>query len=41
MKSFGNIHEDNTGEWLKSGACELGYQHMTDMDFFNAVAKQK
>jgi hypothetical protein len=27
IKSFENIDEDNTEEWLQTDACELGIQH--------------
>jgi hypothetical protein len=38
-RSFENIDEDNVEEQLQSEACELGFQHMTDI--VNAAAKQK
>jgi hypothetical protein len=40
-KSFENVSEDNIEEWLQSDACELGFQHMTDMGIVNAAMKQK
>jgi hypothetical protein len=41
IRSFENIDEDNVEERLQSDACELGFQHMTYTDIFNAAAKQK
>jgi hypothetical protein len=38
---FENVNKDNSKEWLQSDACELGFQHMTDMDIANAAVKQK
>jgi hypothetical protein len=41
IRSFENVNEDNTEEWLQTGACELSFQHITDMDIVNAATKQK
>jgi hypothetical protein len=41
MRSFENVNEENTEEWLQSDACKLGYQHMTDKDTVNAAMKEK
>jgi hypothetical protein len=41
MRSFENVNENNIVEWLQSNACELGFQHMTDMDIVNSATKQK
>jgi hypothetical protein len=40
-EKFGNVDKDNVEEWLQSGVCELGFQHMTDTDIANAAVKQK
>jgi hypothetical protein len=32
---------ENVDKWLQIDACELGFQHMTDMDIVNAAVKQK
>jgi hypothetical protein len=40
MRSFENIDEDNTEEWLQSDVCEVGFQHMTQTDTVNAAMKQ-
>jgi hypothetical protein len=39
LRSSENINEDNAEEWLKSDACELGFQHMTDMGIANVATK--
>jgi hypothetical protein len=41
MRSFENTDEDSVEEWLLSDACELSFQHMTNMDIVNAAMKQK
>jgi hypothetical protein len=41
MRSFGNIEKDNVEKWQQSDVCELGFQHITDMDIVNASMKQK
>jgi hypothetical protein len=37
MRSFENVDKVNVEEWLQSGACELCFQHMTDMGIVNAA----
>jgi hypothetical protein len=39
MRSFENVIQDNI-EWLRSDACELGFQHMTDIGIISPVTKQ-
>jgi hypothetical protein len=34
-----NIDKDNTEEWLQNDACELRFQHMTDMNIINGDVK--
>jgi hypothetical protein len=41
MIRFENVNKYNAEEWLQSDACELGFQHMTDIDIANAAVKQK
>jgi hypothetical protein len=40
-RNFETVDENNVEKWLQSDACEFGFQHMTNMDALNAVAKQK
>jgi hypothetical protein len=41
MRRFENIDKDIVEELLQSDACELCFQHMTDMELVNAATKQK
>lgn len=41
MGSFLNVNKNNIVEQLQSDACELGFQHMTDLDTANSIIKQK
>jgi hypothetical protein len=40
IRNSENTDKDNK-EWPQSDACKLSFQHMTGMDFANAVMKQK
>jgi hypothetical protein len=35
IRSFENADKDNIEEWLQSDVCELGFQHITDIDIVN------
>jgi hypothetical protein len=41
IKSSENVDKENVEKWLQSDVCELGFQHVTNMDTANATMKQK
>lgn len=41
IRSFENVNEGNTEEWLQSDVYALGFQHMTDTGIVNAARKQR
>lgn len=41
MSSFENVNKGNREKQLQSDACDLGLQHMADMDIADAATKQE
>jgi hypothetical protein len=41
MRSSENVDKDKVEKWLQSDGCELGFQHMTNLDTANAAMKVK